>query len=104
MIVEEVNRHTVECVAEQGRDDTDIWHQMVFGLLRCEEPEHKQPEQGTIGVACQDIDGVNQRGGVELSEQKDEENEEQTHDDVRSFPEFLITRFSSYIYTIAGCQ
>ena len=68
MIVEEMDRHTVECIAEQGRDDTDIGHQAVLWLLRCEESEHKQSEQWTVGVACQDIDGINQRGGVELAE------------------------------------
>ena len=96
--------HHIEHIADQGRKDADIRHQMVIGLSLRKESKDKQTEQRAIGVASQDINGINQRSGVQLTEHEDKQHEETTHDDMSLFPKRLVMRLLSDIHAETGCQ
>ena len=97
-----MHHHHVKGIAEQGRGDADVGHQTVVGLSLREESEGKQSQQRTIGGTGQYIDGVNQLGGVQLSEQQDKQHEEATHDDMHLLPKCLIIRLPTDIHTETG--
>ena len=103
-IAPKVLGNRVKTIADHRRDDADIWHQTVVGLLLSEESEGEESQQRPVGVACQRVDGVDQRGGVKLSEQQDEEHEEEAHGDVRLLSKHLIIRFPEDVDAEAGGQ
>ena len=60
VVVPKMLGSSVKSIAEQGRGDADIRHQTVFGLSVCKESEGKQSEQWAIGIAGEDIDGIDE--------------------------------------------
>ena len=69
-----------------------------------EKAEGEEAQQRTIGVTGQGIDGIDERRGVDLPEQQDEEHEEEAHGDMRLLSERLIVRLPADVHTKAGGQ
>lgn len=101
VIVPEVLCGGVEGIAEQGRCDADKGHQCVVGLATGEESEGEEPQQRTVGIAGDGIDGVDERRGVQGAEEKDEEHEEETHRDMRLLTEPLVACLTADIHAVA---
>ena len=104
MVTPKVLGDGVKDITEQGRGEANIRHQCVFGLAMGEETKREEAKQRAVGIACQDIDGIDERSGIDLSEQKDEQHEETTHGDVCPLSKRLILRLSADIHAETGSQ
>ena len=101
-VAEEVTAEAVEGIAQKGGDDADVGHQTVGGTTTGEESEGKESEQGAVGVADKDVDGIDEGGGVGVTEEQDEEDEEEAHEEVSPFAKSFITGPTADVDTVAG--
>jgi len=58
----------IEGIADKGRGDAEIRNNAITGLAMCEKTKGKKAQQRTIGVTGQSIDGIDERGRVDLPE------------------------------------
>ena len=72
-----------------------------MGLATGEESEGEETQQRTVSIAGDGIDGVDERRGVQGTEEEDEEHEEETHRDVRLLTEPLVACLSPDIHAVA---
>ena len=65
--------HVFDGIAEQGRGYGDVGYEAVVDGAFGQQSVGKKAEQGTVGVAANDVDGINQTGGIDGLEQQDEQ-------------------------------
>ena len=102
MVIPEILGGSVKGIAEQGGGYTDIWHETVIGLTVCEETEDEESQQWTVGITGYGIDGVDERCGVDGSEQEDKKNEEDADSHMHTFSQQLIVWLTTDIHAVAG--
>ncbi len=107
VVVPEVLGGGIEGEAEQRGGDADIRDEAVVGLPAGEESEGEEAEQGAVGVGGEDIDGIDERRGVDGPEQEDEQDEDEADDDVHVLAQPFVVGLAADIDAIAGgkrCQ
>lgn len=75
MIIKPAGRQCVDNIAQYRRNDGDQRHQSIPYLPFGEESKNKQPQQGTIKIGHDGIDGVQRILTVDGPEQKHNQNE-----------------------------
>ena len=90
VIVEAGGGQAVDSIAEQGRGHADDGHQAVAHAATREEAEGEESEQGTVGIADDGVDGVDERRAACGAEQEDEDDEEQAYREVGALAQRLV--------------
>ena len=82
--------HVFDGIAEQGRGYGDVGYEAVVDGAFGQQSVGKKAEQGTVGVAANDVDGINQTGGIDSLEQQDEQHEDGTDGNMRALAETFV--------------
>ena len=96
--------HVFDGIAEQGRGYGDVGYEAVVDGAFGQQSVGKKAEQGTVGVAANDVDGINQAGGIDGLEEQDEHHEEGTDGNMRALAEAFVVLAFHDIDAVDGGQ
>ena len=96
--------HVFDGIAEQGRGYGDVGYEAVVDRALGQQSVGKKAEQGTVGVAANDVDGINQTGGIDGLEQQDEQHKDAAHGNMCAFAEAFVVLAFHDIDAVDGGQ
>ena len=89
----------IYCQTQKWTGNRHPWRHLVIHPSLGEQAVGKKSQQGTISVGAEDIDGIDDTGGVEYPKQHDEEYEHQCHAKVDNLAKSYVITSSEYIDT-----